>query len=137
MSSDQTDQLAPLRRFRLMAVRLALLLTALGSGALVLWNRPAAQGFLMGGIAGILGFWIMAIRLEKLANKAALNVKSAILAWGTVRLAVYGAVLFRAYTLDRERMLGLLGATAGIFVIRIVMTFLGVTGMDLKGTRDS
>ena len=126
------DSLAPLRRFRLMAVRISTLLTlAIGGGALAL-NRDAGIGFLMGGIAGILGFWIEAVRVEKLASREAGQVKFASLAWTALRFVIFGAVLVRAYSLDRERMLGLLGAIAGIFVIRFVAVFLGITGVDLK-----
>jgi len=135
--SEGDQNLAPLRRFRLAAVRIALVLSALGAGALYLWDGRVAQGFLMGAIAGILGFWMEAVRLERLASAGASNVKFAPLAWTAFRFVIYGAVLIRAYTLDRERMLGLLGAAAGLFVIRFVITFLGLTGMDLKDGRDS
>ncbi len=131
------DSILPLRRFRLMAVRFALVLTVAGAGAVYLWSGAAAQGFLMGGIAGILSFWMEAVRLEKVASRGGSNVKFAALAWTAFRFAIFGAVLVRAYTLDRERMLGLLGAAAGIFVIRFVIAFLGITGMDLNGGRES
>ena len=130
--NNEDNGLAPLRRFRLMAVRLSLMVVAVGAAGLYLWNRDAMLGFLMGGIAGILGFWIEAVRLEKVASTGASNVKFAPLAWTAFRFVIYGAVLIRAYTLDRERMLGLLGAAAGIFVIRFVITFLGITGMAFR-----
>lgn len=135
--TESDPSLAPLRRFRLMAVRISLVISAAGAGAFYLWNGAAAQGFLMGGIAGILSFWVEAVRLEKVASRAGANVKFASLAWTTFRFVIFGAVLIRAYTLDRERMLGLLGAAAGLFVIRFVITFLGITGMDLNEGRDS
>ncbi len=85
---------------------------------------------MLGGIAGILGFWIIAIRLEKLANKTPSKVQFAALTWSAYRFALYGAVLYRAYTLDRVEWHGLIGALVGIMMIRFVLVFLGVTGFD-------
>lgn len=128
------DPLAPFRRFRLTAVRIALALTALGAAATFLLSRAAAQGVLMGGIAGVLGFWIIAVRLEKLAKLGGEKVNFAVLTWTTLRFALYGVVLYRAFTLDRETMHGLLGAAGGLFIIRFVLMFMGFTGIDLKHT---
>jgi hypothetical protein len=119
-----------------MAVRLALLATAAGSAGLFFLDRAAAQGLVMGGIAGVLTFWIEARRVEKVAIGGGGQVKFAPLAWTALRFALFGAVLIRAYFLDRDRMLGLLGAIAGIFVIRFVTVFLGITGLDLKRGAD-
>lgn len=130
MSNLTKDEiLKPYRRFRLAAVRSALLVTAVMAGAAyALINPTVAQGVLLGGIAGVLGFWLMAVRLEKLANMAPGKVHFAALTGTFLRFILYGAALFRAYTLDREDMHGLLGAVAGILVIRFVTVFMGITG---------
>lgn len=129
----QSDEaLKPLRRFRITAVRIALSATvALALLAYFFVGPAATQGVLLGGIGGVLGFWIIAVRLEKLANMAGEKVHFAALTWTSFRFLLYGAVLFRAYTLDREDMHGLLGATAGLLLIRFVMIFMGLTGIEM------
>ena len=129
---DREKILAPLRKFRRTAVRLALSITALMAAATFPFHRVAAQGILLGGFAGVLGFWIIAVRLQKLALKPQQNVKFAALTMTGYRFALYGVVLYRAYALDREDYTGLLGAMAGIMVIRFVLIYLGLTGIDLK-----
>ena len=83
------------------------------------------------GIAGLIGFWMMAGSLVKLAKTPGSKVQSAVLAWSLYRFGLYGAVLFKAYTLDRETYHGMLAAVAGILIVRFVLMFLGFTGIDL------
>lgn len=116
----------------MMAVRITLMLTA--SAALIAYftfERAAAQGVLMGGIAGILGFWFMAVRLEKRLQRPQQNMKSAVLRWSALRLAFYALVLAKAYTLDPASLHGLVGAAVGLMAIRCTQVFLGFTGLDL------
>jgi len=123
------------RVFRVLAVRGGVLAT-LALGALVwgVFGIDAAHGVLLGGIAGTLGFWIMARRLEKFATVRPEKVQSAALTGTFLRLLLYGIVLYRAYTLDPETMRGLIGAVAGILVIRFVAVFMGVFGVGLPDT---
>lgn len=115
-----------------MAVRMALMLTCVGAFvAYMFFDKAAAQGVLLGGLAGILGFWVMAVRLEKLVKAPGQKMKFVILRWSALRLAFYGLVLAEAYTLDPASMHGLIGAVAGILAIRFVQVFLGLTGLDL------
>lgn len=130
--TDPSDNLHPLRRFRVTAVRLALaIVIAMAAAAYMLFDEDVTQGVLLGGIAGVLGFWIIAIRLEKLATITSDKVHFAALTWTSFRFLLYGVVLYRAYAIDREEMHGLLGAIAGILVIRFVMIFMGLTGMEM------
>lgn len=129
---SKDDVMKPARDFRVAAVRLALgVLVALAAGAYLVLDRVAAQGVLLGGIAGVLGFWIMAVRLEKLASLRPERVHFAALTGTFFRLLLYGVVLYRAYALDTENMHGLLGAVVGILVIRFVAVFMGFTGMAM------
>lgn len=121
-----------LKHFRLMTVRLSLLITAVAGFALLPFNRPAGLGVLLGGIAGVLGFWLMAVRLEKVATRPAEKVKLFAYRWTAIRMAIYALALYRAYTLDRERLHGLLGAVGGLLIIRVVLIVVGLTGFDLK-----
>lgn len=130
LSKDEI--LKPYRKFRTAVVRRALFTTAiLAAGVYQLVDKNAAHGLLLGGLGGILGFWIIAVRLEKLANMAPGKVHFAALTGTLIRFLLYGAVLFRAFTLDRENMHGLIGATAGILVIRFVTIIMAITGSQM------
>lgn len=122
----------PLKQFRLIAVRLSLLVTAIAGFLLLPFNRPAGTGVLLGGIAGIVGFWLVALRLEKVATQSAEKVKLFAYRWTVVRMAIYALALYRGYTLDREKFHGLLGAAGGLLIIRVILVVLGLTGFDLN-----
>lgn len=129
---DTSENLKSYRRFRIVTVRFALIIIMImAAAAFKLFDAQAAQGVLLGGIAGVLGFWIIAVRLEKLATMPPGKVHFAALTWTSFRFLLYGAVLYRGYTLDREEMHGLLGALAGILVIRFVTMFMGITGLEM------
>lgn len=131
MAQDD-ESLRPLRRFRIAAVRLSLLVTiVMAAAAYLLVDGAAAQGVLLGGVAGVLGFWIIGVRLEKLANIAPEKIHFFALTWTSFRFLLYGAALVRAFMIDREELHGLLGAVAGILVIHFVMIFMGLTGIEM------
>ena len=121
-----------MRRFRLLAVRIALLLTVVVGAIAYALDPVVAHGWVMGGVAGVLAFWIVATRMERLATDEKVSVYSVPVWWTFMRLAFYALVLARAYTLDRETFRGLFAAAAGLFVIRMTVVFLGLTGIDLK-----
>ncbi|MCK5860885.1 MAG: hypothetical protein KAH38_00270 [Candidatus Hydrogenedentes bacterium] len=129
----------PLPIFRVFAVRISLMLTMVA--ALVMYpllGRVASVGLLMGGIAGSVVFWITARQLEKLAIQFTNTVYFVPVKWRIVGLAIYAAVLIRGYTLDKEHFIGLFAVAAGLFMIRLAVVILGVTGLDLpKEEEDS
>lgn len=120
------------RRFRLSVVRWSLVVTGIATGIAWYLDPAAGQGLLIGGLAAVVGFWIFARQMEKLARLEKSNVHSHVLRWSGVRLALYGAAIYKGYTLDPDTMYGLLGAVIGIFIIRFVTVFFGVTGLDLS-----
>jgi hypothetical protein len=122
----------PLRRMRLMAVQLALTLSVAAGGVAFLFDKTVALGLLMGGVAGVVAFWIVAVRLERPATGPKRGVYSPAVRWSLIRLVIYAVTLWRAYLLDRETMRGLFAAAAGLFIIRLVVVFLGLTGLDLE-----
>ena len=121
------------KRFRLMAVgiSLAILLPA-ALGVFFVFDAVVAQGLLLGGFAGMLAFWLLAVRLEKFASLPANKVQSTAIKWTFIRLAIYALALGQAFYIDPERKYGLLAGVAGLFTIRLVMIFLALTGLDLK-----
>lgn len=125
----------PLKRIRLMAVRISLIVTAVAAAVGYMFEREIALGLLMGSIAGIVAFWVLAVQLERLASAPRNRVYWMAFRWSFIRLILYGFTLWRAYALDRESLHGLLAAVAGLFVIRLVVVFLGLTGLDLDRER--
>jgi hypothetical protein len=123
--------LEALIRFRMMTVRLSLLLTAAAAAAVYYWDPQSAQGLLMGGIGGTLAFWILARRVEKFAGMSAAEVHSAAVKGMVLRMAVYGAVLWRAWLLNPDSRMPLFAAVAGIMIPRAVVYFLAFTSIDL------
>ena len=121
---------ASFRRFRLTAVRYSFAMTVVAAIGASYWSRIAVQGVLLGALAGILGFWIMAVRLEKVATTQPEKIHFFALTWSMVRFLLYGAVLLRAHFLDRNSLHGIIGAVVGIFIIRFVLMYLGITGVD-------
>lgn len=134
-TSDQA--LAPFRKFRATVVRYSLIVTSLAALIAYPFSPIVTQGLLLGGIAGIIGFWMMARGLAKLATVPSGKVQFAVLTWSLYRFALYGAVLFKAYTLDDETYHGMAAAVAGILIVRLVLMFLGFTGIDLGRPKPS
>ena len=126
----------PLSRFRLVAVRISMIIVMISAAIVYTFDSIVAQGVLMGGIAGILGFWVIAIRLEKVAREKPSKVQYAALTWSFYRYALYGLVLYKALMLDEDKFRGLLGALAGIFVIRFVMIYLAISVRGQRMTQD-
>lgn len=122
----------PLKRFRLMTVKASLILVGLAGGAAYFFDAVVGQGFLLGGLAGVLAFWMMARSVEKFASIPKHKLQSYAFRLTLVRMVIYALVLYRAYTLDRESLYGLLAAVAGLLTTRVVVIFLAFTGRDLK-----
>ena len=122
----------PLSRLRITAVRMSMFFIMVIAAVAFMYDRIAAQGVLLGGIAGVLGFWVIAIRLEKVARTNPSKVQYASLTWSFYRYLLYGVVLYRAFKLDVETYHGLLGALVGIFVIHYVLIYIGIRGRTLQ-----
>lgn len=126
------ELLGPIRRFRTLAVRYSLLVIGVAAIAAYRFNPVIAQGVMLGGLGGVLGFWLMARRVEKIASIPPSQVKFEVYKGTFVRLILYALVLGKAYTLDPETMVGFLSAAGGILVIRVVTVVLGITSIDLR-----
>jgi hypothetical protein len=123
-----------LRRLRLMAVKLALMLAVAGAAIAFPFSSDVAQGLLLGGLAGTLSFWIVAYKTEQLASKADDGVPFAPFSFRftLLRFGIYTATLVRAYYIDREQMDAFIAAACGLFIIRAVLVFLAFSELDLK-----
>lgn len=148
-----------LKQFRLLTVQLSLLLTAiLAAVGSRMVSREAAIGLLGGGIMGVLAFWIIALKLEKLpdfggdrlvaydkeaehwgvriqgklASYGGNAVRSIALRLTFIRLGLYAVALIWSYTLDRETLHGFFGAVVGLLIVQGVQLLFGLTGWDQK-----
>lgn len=125
-----------LKRFRLMAVRLSILLSVIIAAILYFALDPIiAQGTLIGGLAGTLAFWIMAIRVQKLASNPSGQVNLTSLRWSAFRYGIYAIALGRAYYLDTETYHAFIAAAVGLLIIHVVLVFLAFTGLDMRGKK--
>lgn len=115
------------RRSRVRTVRAALITTvAVAAMAYAVGGDVPAQGVLLGGIAGALGFWTMSLRLEQIALVRPDRLPLVATAWTFYRILMYAVFLFVAYLLDRENAYGLFGAVAGLVSTRVAITLVGI-----------
>ena len=119
------------KQFRLLTVQLTTLATVVFAALALVLDRTLAHGVLLGGVGGALSFWLMARRLGKVASDDPSKLQSVTLRWMIVRTALYGVILYRAYTLDAETGYGLIGAVGGLFLVKLAMVLLGAAGLDL------
>ncbi len=124
-----------LQRFRILSVQLALVLTAgAAAAAYGLGGRDAAFGLIMMALASIITFWLKSRQFERVAQRSNNALRSASYTWTAIQMAVFAVIGVRAYLLDTETLHGLYGAIVGLFIINGAVAFLGMTGLDLKGT---
>lgn len=121
-----------LKRLYTFAMRITIVLLALGAIILYQLNIVAAKGYVIGGLAGLLGLWILYRQTVGLAHADAAAIQTRSMVGAILRLPVYGAALIWAHRLDTESNYGLLAAVGGLFIIHGVLMFLGITGMDMK-----
>ena len=128
------DSVEVFRRFRLIVVRIALLVMAVAAAVAYAIDLAVMKGLLLGGLSGIVMFWIIAVRMEKLSLRTEGRTMGPPLTWRMIELAVYVASLYRAYLLDPERLYAFFAAAGGLFIIRGAVFVVGLTSLDMKGT---
>lgn len=114
-------------RFSRLTIGVTLVLTTAVAGFLALYDAAAAKGFLLGGLAGAAGFWLMANRARTMGSIAPEELPYRIYRWAFVRIALYAGFLALAYRVDGREYHGLIAAVFGLLMIRVVLTGLGLT----------
>jgi hypothetical protein len=133
---DETTHAQTRRRSVASIVRLSLACTVVLAGiAYGLAGLTAAQGVLLGGIAGVFGFWMMAARLQRLSTTSPERLHGAMLVGVYVRLIVYAIFLYVAYLLDPSELRGFFGALAGLVGVRFVPPFAALARARADRTR--
>jgi hypothetical protein len=113
--------LEPLNTFRVAVARYTLLLAFVCAAAAWPFDPNASKGVLLGGFAGVVGFWITARNMSVLTTPGAEKLELYAFKWALVRLACYGAAISLAWTFDRASYRGLIGAVLGILLVQVVM----------------
>ena len=95
----------------------------LGAAALALiFSTAAAQGILLGSAAGLLPFLLFSRRVERMARGGAAQMELLTLGFSYFRVALYLIALLVGYWLAPDTAHGLLGAAAGILLVRVLLT---------------
>ncbi len=99
------------------------------------WNTAICKGALIGGIAGALGFWLMARNASTLTSIPKEEIPFRVYRWTFARMFLYGGALLFAYQADPNGRSALLGAAGGLFIARVVMLAVGVAAWRRKQDR--
>lgn len=102
-----------------------LLATLAASGAAARWDPATAKGIAVGGVAGAIGFWMMARSASALTAIPKDEIPYMIYRWTFVRVMFYAIALLFAYRIDPVGRNALLGAAGGLFIARVVMLATG------------
>lgn len=110
-----------------------LLLTPIVAGVAWRWDPPAARGIAIGGIAGALGFWMMARNARTLTSIPKEEIPFRVYRWTFARIILYAMALFSAYLIDPVGRNALLGAAGGLFIARVVMLVTAIVSWRRRG----
>jgi hypothetical protein len=79
-----------------------------------------ARGIAIGGIGAAICCGTLILQVRQFARMPQKAI-SVITGWSLVRYLIYGIALYRGYTLDGTKGLGILGVVAGLFVMYAVI----------------
>ena len=116
----------PLITFRVAVARYTLLLAFAGAAAAWPVDPNISKGLLLGGFAGVVGFWITARNMSVLTTPGAEKLELYAFKWALVRLSCYGAAISLAWTFDRATYHGLIATVLGILLVQVVMIGYGL-----------
>lgn len=118
-----------LKRMRVLGGGVVAVLVVLGAGTTAWFDVTVALGLLLGGAAGIVAFWLLAVRVARMAETGGTEQHLFSFRGTLVRLAIYTVALGIALALDRERYHGLIAAVAGLLLMRpalVIVVFAGL-----------
>jgi len=127
MSQDAQRQLKQMRRW--VAGLGAVVLAMCGVGT-AWFDTVAAVGLVLGGLAGLLGFWLLASRVERLRGRVPARPGRFWFVWTTVRLGLYAAVLLGGWRLDPERLYALMAAAIGLVLMQPVQVAAALLSLE-------
>lgn len=125
-----------LKRMRVLGAGVAAALAALSAGVAAWFDMTVALGLLVGGVAGIASFWLLADRVARMAHGGTAAQPLFSLRGTLARLAIYAVALGIALALDRERYHGLIAAVAGLLLMRPALMIVVFAGLYKKPHED-
>ena len=136
MQPNDDKQTREARRFTVSTARLSLAAMAV-LAVLAFWfvSEAAAQGVLLGGVAGVLGIWTMAARIQRLSTIAPEKLHAAMIAGTYLRMILYAVFLYIAYRVDPAGLQGFFGALAALLTVRFVPIYLALARARGGGSR--
>lgn len=127
MSKDAQQQLKQMRRW---VAGLGVAALALCGAGTAWFDVVAAAGLVLGGSTGLVGFWLLAARVERLRGRAPARPGRFWFAWTAVRLALYAAALLSALWLDPQRLYALIAAAIGLVLIQPVQVAAALLSLE-------
>lgn len=118
-----------LKRMRVLGSGVAAALVMVSAGVSAWFDLTVAVGWLLGGTAGIASFWLLAVRVARMAQAGTAAETFFTLRGTLLRLAIYAVALGAALAMDRERYHALIAAVAGLLLMRpalILVVFAGL-----------
>ncbi|HNR32543.1 MAG TPA: ATP synthase subunit I [Candidatus Hydrogenedentes bacterium] len=117
MSKDAHQELKRMRRW----------MSGLGSATLAVsvagtawFDTAAVAGLLLGGAAGLVGFWLLATRVERLRGRMPQHPERFWAVWTAARFGLYAAALLASWFIDPARLYALIAAAAGLLLMQPV-----------------
>lgn len=118
-----------LRRYTLWGTAATVLMLALGA---LPFSAAFSKGALLGGAVSGALFWLKARHWQERAIVLTQGRDRAMLFSTLLRIAIYGAVLFKAHGWDPLHLHGFAGAAIGLLISPVVVRVVGYAGWDLE-----
>lgn len=125
-----------LKRMRVLGSGVAAALVALSAGTAAWFDARVALGLLLGGSAGIVSFWLLAVRVARMAQAGTAAEPFFTLRGTLLRLAIYAVTLGTALALDSERYYALIAAVAGLLLMRPALMVVVFAGLRKRPDED-
>ena len=103
-----------------------IVMTAISAAIGWQWSGAIGKGIVIGGLAGALGFWMMARNASILTSIPKEEISFRVYRWTFARMVLYATALLFAYRVDSDGQEALLGAAGGLFIARAVMLAVGI-----------
>jgi len=129
----RNPSLESLKRLQTQSMRISVVVLAVGALGLSLYEVNLAKGFVLGGLAGLAGLWLLYRQTLGLAAGAeASDMQLRAFKGAFLRLPVYGAALLWALRLGEGSYHPLLAAVVGLFFVRGVLVLVALYGTSVE-----
>lgn len=134
-SSEETakaERIPETARLKWRAFGVACALTGVGMVVALGFAPLVGMGIILGGTAGVAGYWLLAHSLWRLSEAPSERLSVQLHRSLYRRLILYAAALIPAYFLDRTHLHAFAGAVGALLASRYILLFLGIRGFRDK-----